>query len=292
MVSRVEGVGVRVKRPVTRLHWRQCLPREHADLIRVPRSFRASHHHLTAIKRTRSDIPSTPYATPAYTHHRRQTAMSTSPFTNRRRLGRCPSPPTWAWYEQIPFPEDDSDNTDSCDDDNDSCSEDDEEYERHEEGAGDRPASPSESSSEGHRSEGGADAHGPTDHPVDTEMSEKVQHEGSGESDAGTDFEVKKDVKGKQRAVDPPEADESPRRRERRKKHREPVLKFRPILTIQRSHGFVWNQDLFVPPYIKDRYVASTSPPDHSGCLSSYNDYEVEVVEIRVKEGEFANIIP
>ncbi len=170
--------------------------------------------------------------------------MSTSPFTYRRRLGRCPSPPTWAWYEQIPFPEDDSDNTDSCDDE-DSCSEDDDSYERGDD-AGDRPASPSESGSEGlHPSEGGADAHGPADQVVDSEMSEKVQNEGSGQPNAGTDIEVKKDIKGKQRAVDPPpppEGDESPKRRERRKKHREPVLKFRPILTIQRSHGFVWNQ--------------------------------------------------
>lgn len=173
--------------------------------------------------------------------------MSTSPFSNRRRLGRCPSPPTWAWYEQIPFPEDDSDNTDSCDDedDRDSCSEDDDSYGRDDD-AGDRPASPSESGSEGlQRSEGGvvADVHtGPTDQVVDSEMSEKVENEGSDQANGGTDIEVKKDIKGKQRAVDPPEGDESPRRRERRKKHREPVLKFRPILTIQRSHGFVWNQ--------------------------------------------------
>ncbi|KLO17376.1 hypothetical protein SCHPADRAFT_900651 [Schizopora paradoxa] len=220
--------------------------------------------------------------------------MSTSPFTYRRRLGRCPSPPTWAWYEQIPFPEDDSDNTDSGveDDEDDSCSEDDDSYGRDDE-AGDRPVSPSDSGSEGvRRSEGGADALGPTDQAGDSEMSEKVEHTGSDQPNASSELDTKKDIKGKQRAVDPPEVDESPRRRERRKKHREPVFKFRPILTIQRSHGFVWNQDLFVPPYIKDRYVASTSPPDQSGCLSSYNDYEVDVVEIRVKEGEFANIIP
>lgn len=45
--------------------------------------------------------------------------------------------------------------------------------------------------------------------------------------------------------------------------------------------------------------VASTSPPNAKGCCgmpaSSYNpmnDYEVDVVEIRVKEGEYADIIP
>jgi hypothetical protein len=73
----------------------------------------------------------------------------------------------------------------------------------------------------------------------------------------------------------------------------------RPILTIQRSQGFVWNQDLFVPPYIKDRYVASTSPPTSSGAFSActststpLGDYEIEVVEIRVRDGELDDIIP
>jgi len=73
----------------------------------------------------------------------------------------------------------------------------------------------------------------------------------------------------------------------------------RPILTIQRSQGFVWNQDLFVPPYIKDRYVASTSPPTSTGAFStcaststSLGDYEIEVVEIRVRDGELDDIIP
>lgn len=88
-------------------------------------------------------------------------------------------------------------------------------------------------------------------------------------------------------------------------------------------------QDLFVPPYIKDRCsfipslrvelthvspsvrpcltplgfsadVASTSPPNGSGFISSsvsstnssMMDYEVEVVEIRVKEGELNDILP
>ncbi|KAF7375584.1 hypothetical protein MSAN_00446900 [Mycena sanguinolenta] len=60
--------------------------------------------------------------------------------------------------------------------------------------------------------------------------------------------------------------------------------------------------DLFVPPYIKDRYVASTSPPGSgfvstsvsstNSALTDYDNYEVEVVEIRVQEGEYAGIIP
>jgi len=107
--------------------------------------------------------------------------------------------------------------------------------------------------------------------------------------------ERQKDVKGKQRAVEP--EPESPRRQ---KKKRSSVYTLRPILTIQRSQGFVWNQDLFVPPYIKDRYVASTSPPNSRGFVSTsvsssnsaITDYEVEVVEIRVQEGELKDIIP
>ena len=84
-------------------------------------------------------------------------------------------------------------------------------------------------------------------------------------------------------------------------------------------------QDLFVPPYIKDRCkstykssvttlhnflticysisrfpdIASTSPPNSRGFVSSsvssttsFPDYEVEVVEIRVDEGYLSKIIP
>ncbi|KAJ6492492.1 hypothetical protein C8R47DRAFT_1120879 [Mycena vitilis] len=108
------------------------------------------------------------------------------------------------------------------------------------------------------------------------------------------------DVKGKQRAVDPMPAPPKRRPRSKKQQPRQHVYTLRPILTIQRSQGFVWNQDLFVPPYIKDRYVASTSPPNSTGFISTsvsstnsaLTDYEVEVVEIRVQEGEFDGIIP
>jgi hypothetical protein len=111
----------------------------------------------------------------------------------------------------------------------------------------------------------------------------------------------KKDVKGKQRAIDPPEP-ESPKKQQhhRQKKPRQSVYTLRPILTIQRSQGFVWNQDLFVPPYIKDRYAVSTSPPNSFGFISTsasstnsaLDNYEVEVVEIRVTEKDLDRIIP
>lgn len=78
-------------------------------------------------------------------------------------------------------------------------------------------------------------------------------------------------------------------------------------------------QDLFVPPYIKDRCetvtplysdtfhahflhadITSTSPPNCKGLLSgsinssssAMTDYEVEVVDILVREGELNDIIP
>ncbi|KAH9930058.1 uncharacterized protein B0H18DRAFT_1117122 [Fomitopsis serialis] len=207
------------------------------------------------------------------------TTASAYPFV-RRRIGRAPSPPTWACYEQIPY---DDDYSDSGSEDN-SCSEDDEDY--------GRIVHRSSDVSDG-------DRHG---------VHEREEH--AGRPDGGMEIdesdeamseqkiaELKKDVKGKQRAIDP--EPESPKRQHRRKR-RQPVFTLRPILTIQRSQGFVWNQDLFVPPYIKDRYVASTSPPNGSGFISSSvssnnsstMDYEVEVVEIRVKEGELNDILP
>ncbi|KAH6909323.1 hypothetical protein BKA70DRAFT_1278217 [Coprinopsis sp. MPI-PUGE-AT-0042] len=141
-----------------------------------------------------------------------------------------------------------------------------------------------------------------------------------GESDTSSNRgrPITRDVKGKGKAVEPvvevPTTDGgAAERRERREKERErrrkaksrrePVYSLRPILTIHKSQGFVWNQDLFVPPYIKDRYIASTSPPNSKGFIStsasstnttmSSSEYEaVEVVEIRIREGEFREIIP
>jgi len=196
----------------------------------------------------------------------------------RRRIGRASSPPTWACYEQIPF---DDDYSDSGSEDN-SCSEDEEDYVR---------------AGHGGDSDGGRSA-------VHESEKRTLRGDGDMEIDEGDEAasaekiaEYKKDVKGKQRAIEP--EPESPKK-QHRKKHRQPVFTLRPILTIQKSQGFVWNQDLFVPPYIKDRYVASTSPPNVSGFVSSsvsstnssMMDYEVEVVEIRVKEGELNDIIP
>lgn len=170
-------------------------------------------------------------------------------YFRRRPIGRAPSPPTWACYEQIPY---DDDYSDSGSEDH-SCSEDEEDY---------RHAVHDSDDSEG-------------DSPVRHERKPEPRANGDMEIDEGDEAiaadklaEYKKDVKGKQRAIDP--EPESPKRHHH-KKRRQPVITLRPILTIQRSQGFVWNQvsvsvcsrmksnsepasqDLFVPPYIKDR---------------------------------------
>ncbi|RDB25876.1 hypothetical protein Hypma_006266 [Hypsizygus marmoreus] len=206
---------------------------------------------------------------------------ASSYFFRRRTIGRAASPPTWACYEQIPY------GGDGCSDSgSDSCSEDDDEYP-----SGRGHESSSDSEDRDPPASGGAPAHDAS-HDLDMDIDE--------EGDGGARRKVvesQKDIKGKQRAI---EHEPEKIQRQHRKKQRPPVYTLRPILTIQRSQGFVWNQDLFVPPYIKDRYVASTSPPNSKGFISTpasttnsaLTDYEVEVVEIRVKEGELDCIIP
>jgi len=209
--------------------------------------------------------------------------MSSAPnsyYFRRRTIGRAASPPTWACYEQIPY-----DGEEDSDTGSDSCSEDEDEYPRI--AAGRESTSDSEEVNHPVTS----DSHADDMHDIDMDMDEE-----------GIDAHVQKkvdsqrDVKGKQRAVDPdPES-----KKQRRRKERPPVYTLRPILTIQKSQGFVWNQDLFVPPYIKDRYVASTSPPNSKGFISTSTssassalpDYEVEVVEIRVNEGDLDYLRP
>ncbi|KAI6035725.1 hypothetical protein EDC04DRAFT_2193016 [Pisolithus marmoratus] len=212
------------------------------------------------------------------------TAAPNSPhsYFRRRLIGRASSPPTWACYEQIPYDDDDDDDddyTDSQSEDN-SCSEDGEDYRR-----------PSSNDPDGDRIE----------RQDDTQNMEIDRNTCDGDDKCtdekgGSPPPLKKDIKGKQRAVDP---EPEPMKRRHRRKERRPTHTLRPILTIQKSQGFVWNQDLFVPPYIKDRYVASTSPPGSRGFISnswsktsSMADYEVEVVEIRVRDDELYDIIP
>ncbi|KAH7911362.1 hypothetical protein BJ138DRAFT_933943 [Hygrophoropsis aurantiaca] len=201
-----------------------------------------------------------------------------SPYSyfSRRTMGRASSPPTWACYEQIPYDDEDEDYSDSEDE---SCSEDDEDYAK----LAPEPLSD-------------------TDHVVSERQDDTQNMEINDVDPSEKDkicAEYKKDIKGKQRAVEP-EVEVHKKHRHQKRHHHRPVYTLRPILTIQKSQGFVWNQDLFVPPYIKDRYIASTSPPNSKGFISnswtsttsSLTDYEVEVVEIRVGDGELSDIIP
>jgi len=227
-----------------------------------------------------------------------------SPFFRHRPLGRAPSPPTWACYEQIPARSDllgsssDSD-SDSCDAaDEDSLSDAD-------------SSSSSSDADDAAEAEAEVEAAGLMDVESDKDDDDAVHHryhpdDDEAATESGTGDPEKRD-KGKQRAEDVltptggksvPVAAHPPRSR-RPRGRRPPMNVLRPILTIQRSQGFVWNQDLFVPPYIKDRYIASTSPPTSTGTFSacaststSLGDYEIEVVEIRVRDGELDDIIP
>lgn len=153
-------------------------------------------------------------------------------FFRTRTIGRAPSPPTWACYEQIPF---DDDYSDSMSDDNHSCSEDEEDYAR--------------AAMRGRDLESDEDDDGESSVRRDRKLESVPRADGDMEIDEADEAipedkiaQYRKAVKGKQRAVDPEE--ESPKRRQdqHRKKPRQPQYTLRPILTIQRSQGFVWNQ--------------------------------------------------
>ncbi|EED86053.1 predicted protein [Postia placenta Mad-698-R] len=139
-----------------------------------------------------------------------------------KRIGRAPSPPTWACYEQIPF---DDEYSDSGSEDN-SCSEDEEDY--------GRAVRPGSDVSDG-------DPHAARENGHTLPAGDDIGPDEGDEAAARKIAEYKKDVKGKQRAIEPEPEPESPRR-QHRKKRRQPVFTLRPILTIQRSQGFVWNQ--------------------------------------------------
>jgi len=142
-----------------------------------------------------------------------------SSYFRRRTIGRASSPPTWACYEQIPSDDEDDDYNDSPSEDE-SCSEDGEDYPHP------------------HWDSDG-------DHAVNCERQDDTQNMEIDRVDHGADDEknaeklFKKDMKGKQRALDPEQ--ESPKKRHP-KRERQSTCTLRPILTIQKSQGFVWNQ--------------------------------------------------
>lgn len=230
-------------------------------------------------------------------------APSSYPPMRWRTYGRHPSPPIFQVYDlpitnpysRSPTPSDGSGDED----------EDDERSHAHSDSGSDDDDDDSSSCSSAHsKHERDVDHHDIGDPMRDVEHTDEksavvAEHE--------AEEEKLRRKKGKQRENPPttedPNGDEENKRRRRRRKSRrhhrdeEEVYSYRPILTIHQHHGFRWNQELFVPSYIKERYICSPpvstagSPPTHGGLPSSFAgmDYEVECVEIRVKEGEMLN---
>ena len=116
------------------------------------------------------------------------------------------------------------------------------------------------------------------------------------ESDEDSSSESGEQRQGESGTGSESETDERARKEKRNGKKPEPVRRkrepvYRPILTIRRSEGFVWNQDLFLPSYIRDRYVATSPNSSYNGantsistCDSSFSgmDFEIECVDIHV----------
>lgn len=220
-----------------------------------------------------------------------------------RRCGRAHSPPTWAWYEQLQ-PEDLESGSDYCSDDDIEDDEHDANY--HEDDScsdneahivvvdGKRLMTQDEADSEEMRSVE-IDLNRNREDEESVSKTEVKTLKDSEESDNEQTPRLTSEMKGKQKAVDFPteEPISAPPKKTKKKKRTIPLSATKPILTIKSSQGFVWNQDLFVPSYIKDRYYMSTSPPNPSHAIpmlasscDTLNDYELDVVEIRVTGNE------
>ena len=172
-----------------------------------------------------------------------------SPFFRHRPLGRAPSPPTWACYEQIPARSEllGSSDSDSDSDSGEAADED---------SLSDADSSSSSSASSDEDDEEHEDAHAETE--ADAEAAGLMDVESDNDEDAASarssrhpsSGDPEKRDKGKQRADDPPNTvpgggksvPVSHSRSRRPRGRRPPVSVLRPILTIQRSQGFVWNQ--------------------------------------------------
>lgn len=162
-----------------------------------------------------------------------------SPYSyfRTRTIGRASSPPTFACYEQRGNPyddEDDDDYSDEASEDNVSCSEDGDDYGHHDHDE-------SDSENEDHFvNTPEAPEKQLVDHGEDIDMD--IDDEGDDEAAAAKIAAHKRDVKGKQRAIDPEPEIPKKQQHHRQKKPRERMYTLRPILTIQKSQGFVWNQ--------------------------------------------------
>jgi hypothetical protein len=161
-------------------------------------------------------LPTSTSLIPLY--HTTPDTMSTTSFF-RRPTYRAPSPPTWACYEQIPYDEDELSDSDGLSDD--SASE------------ADEPT----------RTQARGDDVGPADHVQNMDIDEAGDADAKMREDGSVENVVKKDIKGKGRAVEPiDEETKAPKTPSPRQRRQRPAYNPRPILTIHKSQGFVWNQ--------------------------------------------------
>jgi len=217
-----------------------------------------------------------------------------------RHCGRAHSPPTWAWYEQLQ-PEDLESGSECCSDSEMEDREDDGEYNEDESGTEDEGhivdvererMTQEEDDSEEIRA---VERNLTSDSPTETNVMDNAKEGNGSENEKEPVPRLTSEMKGKQKAVELTAEEPIPvqPKKIRRKRRTIPISATKPILTIKSSQGFVWNQDLFIPSYVKDRYYMSTSPPNSSHAFpmlasscDTLNDYELDVVEIRVTGNE------
>jgi len=229
--------------------------------------------------------------------------MYTNGVIPHRPCGRAHSPPTYAWYEQLQ-PEDLESGSEYCSDSAMEDAEDEGEYHGEDSGSEDddrcedvegNTMTQEEDDSEEMRSVEAKLARTPGESGTFA-ASRTANLKDVDDSDNETAApRLTSEMKGKQKAIDSPKEEIIPvqPKKIRRKRKTIPISATKPILTIKSGQGFVWNQDLFIPSYIKDRYYMSTSPPNSSQAFpmlasscDTLNDYELDVVEIRVTGNE------
>ena len=182
---------------------------------------------------------------------------SHSSYFRRRIIGRASSPPTWACYEQIPYDDDDDDDDDYSDSQSEdiSCSEDGDDYVH-------RSGSDPDGDSHRHRVEERQDD--TQNMEMDQNACEDDNNDNEKKGSPSSPSPLKKDIKGKQRAVDP---EPEPTKRRHRRRERRPTHALRPILTIQKSQGFVWNQVRFSILYLSSGTIVLNCHPSYRTCL-------------------------
>lgn len=199
------------------------------------------------------------------------TVISTpSSYFRRRTIGRAASPPTWACYEQIPYDDEDEDEDDEdysdTQSEDESCSEDQDDY---------RPSRDptlldhTPNSVTPPTTDAQDDTHIQNMEIDEADRRTHSPSPSSNDEKGAAQSQFKKDIKGKQRAVDPePEA----AKRRHRKRDRRPTHTLRPILTIQKSQGFVWNQVRPLPFLsrmpLRDIGANRARCPSNRTCLS------------------------